>query len=114
MGDIIEGPDIARTDPRKKANREILGTAIVAGAVLTGVALAFIAFQASERAEKEFSDSLRGRCFVTAAGAAGMVESGAKTFDTATLIFPSGNKAKYSLEGLKERDCGELGLPKRQ
>lgn len=119
MGDFIEGPStnvrIGYSRPTEISTPEVRKTSGMPSvfSVFLLVMLAMIAVitglhikQAYDSAR--FSEAMTGRCFTTAVGARGMVESGDGRTKSLSLIFPSGLRETYPLEGLDEIPCGDL------
>lgn len=116
MGDLIEGPDrfmSIHSKPKQHSSSEpmpLIGKVFLAGFALFCVLVIGGGVATRVRGER-YEARYVGHCFVTAVGAAGKAESASASFENVSLIFPSGNKAKYRVDRLTQKPCSELGLP---
>jgi hypothetical protein len=120
MGDMIDGPDrfvgfgrkpsyayeaghSSETRPLGRM-KVALGAAIIGG----GIAVSVMTIIDRDREQTALSSQVEGRCYATAVGAMGLAESANARGRTVTMIFPSGMRESYPLQGLREIQC-DLG-----
>jgi hypothetical protein len=112
MGDPIEGyerDETTATRMKKKRKAEVLGLLGLFFLLFAGIETGgFLLEKRSQSNEADFFSATNARCFVTGVGAVGKVESGNLFHRSVTLIFKSGNRVAYPLDGLRETSCSQL------
>jgi hypothetical protein len=110
MGDLIEGYGREETPAtwtvKKKRSKKsyLLTPLLIVGTILFVVH----ASNVNDLKDNVFFDATNARCYQTGVGAIGKVEEGNRLTNSVTLIFTSGNRAKYPLSNLKETSCSKL------
>lgn len=117
MGDMIEGPTDCRRitygsavhrSPDRTSSRGISSWRVFWVLMTLGFALLAGAMWKQAVESERFSLKMVGKCFATAVGARGMVETSDGRTGSVTMIFPSGLRETYLVEGLDDIPCSLL------